>query len=66
MTGSPAVAPRRPAPDPDRIYTMDEHAAYLRISLSHLRRLVAAGRIEAIDLTTPGSKRRVLRFRREG
>jgi len=46
-----------------RLLDLAGKAAELRISISHLRRLVAAGRIEAIDLTVPGSKRRTLRFK---
>jgi excisionase family DNA binding protein len=52
-----------PAEPADRFLTLQEKARQLAISLSHLRRLVEAGRVEAIDLTMPGSKRRVLRFK---
>ena len=51
-------------PGKDRLLDMQEKAAELHVSVSHLRRLVEAGKVEAIDLTLPGSLRRVLRFRR--
>lgn len=58
-----SVARPAPAYAGDRLLSLAEKARELRVSISHLRRLVAAGRIEAIDLTLPGSRRRTLRFR---
>ncbi len=59
-----AIAPPPAPPAPvDRLLTLEEKAAHLHISISHLRRLVEVGRVEAVDLTLPDSKRRTLRFK---
>lgn len=35
----------------------------LKISRTHLEHLMAAGRLEYVDVSTPGSKKRRVRFR---
>lgn len=50
------------APDAE-LLTLRKKSEELGISLSHLRRLVDAGRVPIVDLTLPGSRRRTIRLR---
>lgn len=65
LAAVPELPPVEPSelPDPERLFDLKWKAARLNISVSHLRRLVAAGVVPVIDLTIPGAKRRVLRFK---
>ncbi|MBX6385245.1 MAG: helix-turn-helix domain-containing protein [Microbispora sp.] len=44
-------------PLPERLFTVPEAAEYLRTSENHVYRLIAAGVLDAIDVSQPGARK---------